>query len=117
MYVEYEPSPPTANHAEIKRKVLINGGHGVANSKTLVTPKGIVTKVTDDEMEFLLKNEAFQRHVKNGFLSYDKNKADPEKKAANMMKGDRSAPLTPNDFKTGEHSDEDARIYTGKPMK
>jgi hypothetical protein len=116
-YIEYAPdNDKNKGHAVIVRKVTIKGGHGVA-TKNLITPKGVMTKVTDEELEFLLKDANFQRHMKAGFMNYDKSKVDPEKKATNMAKGDNSAPLTPDDFKEGEHSSAESRIYTGKPKK
>ena len=116
-YVEYEPDiEKKSGHSKIVRKVTINGGHGVA-TKNLITPKGIMTKITDDDFEWLVQQPSFQNHMKRGFMSYDKNKIDPEKKAANMAKGDQSAPLTPNDFEKGGYSDENSRIYTGAPKK
>lgn len=116
-YIEYAPDTnKNAGYAKEIRRVTIQGGHGVA-TKNLITPKGVMTKVTEEELDFLLKNESFLRHMKAGFMSYDKNKVDPEKKAASMAKGDNSAPLTPTDFKQGEHSSADSRIYTGKPNK
>lgn len=116
-YIQYKPdTDKTSGFSEVLRKVTIKGGHGVA-TKNLITPKGVATKVTEDELEFLLENEAFQRHMRAGFVSYDKNKADPEKKAANMAKRDGCAPLTPDDFKESEYSSPDARIYMGNANK
>lgn len=119
-YVEYKPDNDKGHgHSVPLKQVTINGGHGVA-TKHLVTPKGVVTKVTDEELEFLLKNQAFQRHMKAGFMSYDNKKVEPEKKAESMnLKGDNSAPLTPADFQEGKHSDPESRmnIYKGKPKK
>jgi hypothetical protein len=116
-YVEYEPSPATANHAKVLKRVSINGGHGVA-TKNLITPKGVVTQVSDADLDFLLQNKAFQRHIARGFITYDKKKIDPEKRAAEMAKGDGSAPLTPNDFKPGKsQEDMDTRIFAGMPPK
>ena len=79
----------------------------------LTTPKGAVTEVTDEELEFLLKNKSFQRHMKAGFISYDNTKVEPEKKAADMAEGDNSIPLTPKDFEESENSSAEARIYKG----
>lgn len=116
-YVQYAPDTDNSKgHSVPLRKVTIQGGHGVA-TKNLITPKGVATQVTDDELEFLLNDANFQRHVKAGFMTYDKKKVDPEKRAANMAKGDNSAPLTPADFKEGEHSSLESRIYTGAPKK
>lgn len=116
-YVDHKPDPDkNRGYSEIIRQVIIKGGHGRA-TKHLVTPKGVVTKVTEDELEFLLKNDSFQRHMKNGFISYENKKVEPEKKAADMAQADGSAPLTPKDFTESENSTPENRIYKGKPKK
>jgi hypothetical protein len=119
-YVEYQKTPPISENKSSPgynravRKVTINGGHGVA-TKHLFTPKGVVTQVSDDDLEFLLKNSSFQRHVAAGFLTYDKKKVEPEKKSASMAEKDGSAPLTPKDFEKGDLSDETIPTFKGLP--
>jgi hypothetical protein len=116
-YTEYEPdNDKNCGFARVAKKVIIMGGHGLA-TKALVTPKGMVTRVSDEDLEFLLKNQSFQRHVKAGFMVYDKNKVDPEKKVINMAKADGCSPLTPDDFKEGQYSTPEARIYMGQPAR
>jgi len=111
-YAEYEKSS-SKDIAKIIKKVLIKGGHGVAN-KHFLTPKGVVTTVSDEDMEFLLKSEAFNRHLKAGFMSYDKKEVLPEIKAANMKDKDGSAPLTPADFIESDNSSDSSKIYRKK---
>lgn len=94
-------------------RVSINGGHGLAN-KHMVTPKGVVTIVSDAEFELLKNNRSFQRHVAAGFISYDKKQVDPSKKAENMALKDSSAPLTPKDFDEGENSTPETKVYKTK---
>jgi len=94
-------------------RVTIKGGHGVAN-KNLVTPRGVVTQVSDEDMQLLLDDAIFQRHMKAGFMSYDKKNVDPEKKAASMEDKDGSAPLTPKDFEESENSTAENKIYKKK---
>lgn len=84
----------------IERQVLINGGHGLM-TKHMITPLGIVTEVTDDELAFLLTVDAFKEHEKNGFISYDKKKVEPEKAAANMKTRDKSSQIVPSDYEKG----------------
>lgn len=102
----------SAGHNEVLKRVVIKGGHGLAD-KHLFTPHGVVTQVSDEDMQFLLENESFKKHVKDGFITFDKKKSDPEKKAKNMADKDRSAPLTPKDFEKGENDSEEVRIYKG----
>lgn len=116
-YVEYKKDSSKGHgHSEIARKVTINGGHGVA-TKSLITPQGVVTEVTRDELDFLLKDANFQRHMKAGFMTYSDTKVDPAKRAESMAEKDGSAPLTPADFKKGENGDEVTKIYKGKSKK
>lgn len=116
-YVEYKPDlDKNSGFAEVGKKVIIHGGHGVA-TKQFVTPKGVATKVSQEDLDFLLKNKSFQNHMKAGFITYDKSKVDTEKRAANMTKADGASPLTPDDFKESEYSTQSARIYMGTPKK
>ena len=118
-YVEYENN--SSHDISIPKrftngkpmKVTIKGGHGLAN-KHFVTPQGVVTTVTDEEMEMLLRNKSFLRHVHLGFISCDKKKVAPEKKAVNMNQKDGSAPLTPADYVETENSERGNRIYKVK---
>ncbi len=88
------------------RSIVINGGTGIATkgatSKDLITPYGIVTKVTDEELALLEADEAFQRHIERGFIRVERIKTDPEKVAANMASRDGSSPLVPQDFAENE---------------
>jgi len=80
----------------MKGYVLIRGGANLAN-KHFITPKGVVTKVTDDEFTILEQSPAFNRHVKRGFLKVEKKNIDIEKITSGMEGHDDSAPLTEND--------------------
>ena len=84
------------------RKVLIRGGANVAD-KHFITPMGVPTEVTDEELAFLETHEGFLNHKKLGFVSVQKKKADVEAVVQDMTKKDKSAPLTDADFegKTG----------------
>jgi len=114
-FVRYkEPTESDKSHNQILKKVIIKGGHGIAD-KHLFTPCGVVTQVSDEDMDFLLQNEAFKKAVKGGFITYDKKKIDPEKKAKNMAAKDGSAPLTPKDFEKGENDSEGLKVYKGLP--
>ena len=122
-YCDYEPGTAdnrNRGHHVARKKVTIRGGHGVAQQQKgagyggIHTPMGVMTQVTDEEMEFLLQNKSFQRHVAAGYITYDKKKVDPEKRAAEMKPKDGSAPITPKDFEESENSTPDARIYKAK---
>jgi len=102
--------------AVIKKSVVINGGHGVAN-KHMFTPRGVVTEVSDEDMEFLKENQKFMKHVNEGFMSFEKKFVEPEKKAAEMETKDGSAPLTPENFEEAETSSNETKIYKKKGAK
>lgn len=118
-YVQYE-SNSSSDLGKIKKradgslvKIEIHGGHGVAN-KHFVTPRGVMTKVSDEDMEILLQDQAFLRHHKAGFITYEKKSVNPEKMAANMADKDGSAPITPKDFVETENSIADSKVYKKK---
>lgn len=92
---------PEAVVPVIERTIHIRGGANVAN-KNLVTPEGVVTEVTDEEMSALEENYHFKEHVKHGFITFSKREVKPEKAVQDMTKKDASAPKTPEDFKDRE---------------
>lgn len=73
--------------------VLIQGGHGVAD-KHFMTPQGVVTSVTDDELAMLMTIDAFKMHMDAGHIKVEDRKYDTEKIAADMARNDGSAPVT-----------------------
>lgn len=81
----------------IKHVITIEGGANVINKK-LITPKGVMTEVSDSDADALNQNPVFQRYVKGGFMKIEKKSHDPEKVASGMESRDNSAPLTPGDY-------------------
>jgi len=77
--------------------VLIRGGAGIAN-KNILTPKGVATQVTNEELAILESNDQFKLHVANGFIIVENKKAEADEVAKNMTKKDKSAPATPEDY-------------------
>ena len=118
-YVEYHASKDVGT---IKRKVTIQGGHGVASLAhhgalgNIHTPQGVVTEVSDDDMEFLKQDKNFLRHVAAGHMKFEKKKIDPAKAISDMNLKDGSAPLTPADFDKSDNSDKDTPIYKKKDV-
>jgi len=120
-YVDYGPADSNKNvgFSKAVKKVVIRGGHGVAqqtglNRGAIYTPQGVMTQVSDEDLEFLENNKAFQRHKERGFIAVDKRKVDPEKHAVNMNPKDGSAPITPKDFELSESSTPETPIYKRK---
>ncbi|CAB3812253.1 hypothetical protein [Achromobacter denitrificans] len=81
------------------KSVLVTGKANVAN-KQLVTPKGMVTAVSEDEFNLLQENIVFKAHLKNGFVSGSHAKQDAEVFAAgNLEPADKAAQDTPETAK------------------
>ncbi|AZY49682.1 hypothetical protein vBBaMIFTN2_09 [Bordetella phage vB_BaM-IFTN2] len=73
------------------RNIKINGGANVAD-KRLVTPKGKVTRIEENDFELLQQNIIFQAHAKNGFVTADHGQSDPERFAEkNLEAADKGA--------------------------
>lgn len=100
------------NVPQVQMAVVVNGGTGVANKRTLITPRGVVTEVTEDEAKFLAAHPVFQIHLKNGFVQISDKNADGDEAAADMTGRDESAPLVDEDF-----SDTDAQPQGNKAGK
>lgn len=96
LYTEWMPTHDSGAMAGKGREVFVKGGTGVANDR-VVTPQGVRTEIEDDDLASLQNNEVFKLHVKNGFITYQKKSADPEKVAADMKLNDPSSPRTPSD--------------------
>lgn len=90
---------PKGGLPTLGRRVLIKGGSNVA-TKNLVTPFGVMTKVSDEDAAYLMTDKHFLRHMAGGFVQISDKNHDPEAMAADMTSRDGSAPLTPGDFET-----------------
>jgi hypothetical protein len=97
--------------SRVIKRIAILGGHGMKNPQGIDTPKGVVTKVTDGDLELLQSMVAFRSQVEAGYLVVDKNNVDPATKAESMNSKDGSSPLTPKDFEKSEDLGEDVPTY------
>lgn len=61
--------------------IIIKGGAHVIDKKTLNTPNGVITEVTDEELAFLKNNSSFKRHLDKGWMAIEKSKSGAEKLA------------------------------------
>ena len=98
-YIVYKTptTQKTANTPQRQKVVLINGKANITN-KNLLTPQGVVTEVTEAELEILKTVGAFNKHVANGFLRVDTKKVEIEKAVVQMEKKDKSAPKNAEDI-------------------
>jgi hypothetical protein len=103
-YTGYKKSDSESGAHEVERVVSIKGGAGVASALDVLagkplTPAGVQTEVTDEELEFLKNHPVFQDQLKAGFLKIvEKKSAKIEKVVEDMNKDDTSAPLQEKDF-------------------
>lgn len=82
---------------QAREGILIRGGYGVA-TRALVTPRGSVTPITDEQYARLQDDAVFVLHRDNGFIAVEQSSAPAEVVAANMAQNDPSAPLEPGDL-------------------
>lgn len=73
-------------------------GKANVSTKHFVTPLGMSTEVTAEQLAELRSNEVFKLHEKNGFVTVSDKKEDAEKVASGMTGRDKSAPLVEQDF-------------------
>ena len=78
-------------------QVHIKGGANVADGH-FITPKGVCTTITENDLAICQKDPVFLRHVKRGFIKVEKREEKAEKVASDMESRDASAPLTPGDY-------------------
>lgn len=104
-YTNFRAGPnnvPSAIPVAGKTGVFIKGGRGVASrGRSLITPLGVSTEVTDEQLTYLEGCVSFRKHRANGFIVVMQRDVDPEKVAADMTEKDGSAPLTPADIPEG----------------
>jgi len=97
-YQNFAPAP-NGGIPEPVESVTIAGGANVIG-KHFITPHGVMTEVTEAQMEILNSNFLFKQHVKSGHIVVRDTKVDPEKAVkSGMEKTDGSAPVTPDSLK------------------
>jgi hypothetical protein len=112
IYAVYKNTDVKSN-AIITHRILIKGGHGIAN-KQLITPYGVMTEINDSDMELLKKDYHFNKHIENGFIKVVRKKEyDVEKASKDLKEKDGSYPKTPKDFEKS-NVDQEHVIYKTK---
>ena len=97
--------------ARVAQKIVRIAGKANIATKALVTPRGVVTQVTDEEYEHLKMNDVFQLHTRNGHIMVEEKKFEPEVVVAKGMKqADSSSPITPNNYQSVMASVENAPV-------
>lgn len=89
----------TPNGVTAESAVLIKGGADVIDKKTMETPKGVITEVSDEELEFLKKQDLFNKKVAAGYYEIVESETKAKKQAkTRTVKKDKGAQLTAKDF-------------------
>ena len=105
---------------EDEKTIRINGGQGVMEQKSLVTPdNGVITEITDEQAERLKTHPCFLEHQQSGKVRILPHKMNVEKTVEKHMdKEDDSAQLTPDDFgneaAVAEEANSEVKINGGK---
>jgi hypothetical protein len=98
---------------EIVKTITIKGGANVIDRRTLATPQGVVTELSDADFDQLKKTAFYQRMESRGYLRPVEAKETAEDtKKAGMEKKDKSAQKTEEDF-----PDEEAKPVSSKGRK
>lgn len=95
IYTKYVKGAGNTNVPAVQ--IEVKGGADVTN-KNFITPEGVITKITQNELELLKENKDFRRHLEQGVVKYFGQEPKLEKSVQGMEK-DKSAPVTP-DFYT-----------------
>lgn len=100
-------------------KILVKGGANLM-TKHMVTPRGVVTEVTPEELAELRQNEVFKLHQANGFIQVSEAKTDVEKAVSDMVGRDQSAPLVEQDEEVpvpASDAEDNDKPRRGRPRK
>lgn len=101
-YTFYTKGPNGIN--VVTDEITINGGADVINKRTLITPEGMITEISDDKLEKLKSHPVFQQHIQNGFIVVVDTEKQAEKEHKNLEE-DKSKQLTEKDYeKQGKKS-------------
>lgn len=96
IYTQY--AKDVSNNINIAvQQVEIKGGSDVTN-KNLITPNGVITQVTNNQLDILKSNIDFQKHLEKGYVNYFAFNPNMDKEVEKMER-DKSVPLTPDDYK------------------
>jgi hypothetical protein len=95
------PSKASAGGVSVPTvSILVRGGAGVAGDwRRLETPRGIATRVTDEEAAMLKGHPVFKVHEANGYVCIEEGAFEVDDVAATMSETDPSRPLTEETIK------------------
>lgn len=99
------------------RDIMIKGGAQVAEAglRDIITPLGVVTRVSDEDAKALEQDFLFNLHRKNGFIKIESIKEEVEKVVSSDMQlpnETQGAPLTDTHVKkTKTQKGIDIKVY------
>jgi hypothetical protein len=105
-----------ADLAVADKGVLIKGGAGVMNDR-IITPAGVRTEVSAEELVVLQQDAVFQLHQRNGYITVEESAHDPDRVASDMRADDRSRQLTEGDFRQPDEDGPDPTASAGTAGK
>lgn len=95
--VEFPKWIRTKTGVDAKGSVVIKGGAGVIDRKTLITPKGVITEIEEEDLKFLKTQALFNEKVEQGSYEIVENEKKA-KESSKKGKKDKGAQLTAKDF-------------------
>lgn len=95
---EYPKYVKTKTGVDANSAILIKGGCGVINKKTLHTPRGVITEVSKEDLEFLKTQYLFNFKVEKGFYEIVESEKKAKEKAKEKKQKDKGSQLTAKDF-------------------
>lgn len=96
--VEFPKWVKTASGVDANASIVIKGGAGVINKKTMHTPSGIITEVSDDDLKFLKTQSLFNAKIEAGSYEIVEGEKKAKEKAKKEKAKDKGAQLTAQDF-------------------
>lgn len=78
-------------------EITIKGGADVINKRSLETPSGVVTEITDEQCDKLMSHPLFRQHLESGALAVLGTEKEASKADKNL-KEDTSRQLKPEDY-------------------
>ena len=96
--VEFPKYVRTKSGVDAQSAVLIKGGAGVINKKTMETPNGVITEISKEDLAFLKTQYLFNFKVEQGSYEIVDSEGAAKKKAKVKKEKDKGAQLTAKDF-------------------
>ena len=96
----------------ILKEIQVAGGANVRDAKSIMTPNGACTEVSDEDYALLEKDHTFQEMVESGHIIVT---TDHHLNVKDNKKKDGAAPKTPADYKESRKNSESPVPTTGGP--